>query len=243
MTIYQDVFISYSRKDKKFVRRLADALEGRGRQAWTDWDDIRPAENFMDAIYAAIESAQTFVFVLSPDSVASLPCGRELGHALKNNKRLIPIVCREVEEEKVPPALAALDWIWFRASDDFDKAIERLISAFETDLAWVKTHTRLLVWATKWEDKGRDKSLVLRGDDLREAEQTVARSTGKQPQLTELQQSYVLASRQEASRVQKAKFIAVTVALVIALVLAGVAYWQYLLAETRNRITNITESR
>jgi hypothetical protein len=32
----QEVFISYSRKDKEFVRRLCEALKRRDREAWVD---------------------------------------------------------------------------------------------------------------------------------------------------------------------------------------------------------------
>ena len=38
----QEVFISYSRKDKDFVRRLDEALKSQGLEAWVDWEDIRP---------------------------------------------------------------------------------------------------------------------------------------------------------------------------------------------------------
>jgi len=31
-----DIFISYSRKDKEFVRRLDDELKSGGREAWVD---------------------------------------------------------------------------------------------------------------------------------------------------------------------------------------------------------------
>ena len=72
------IFISYSRKDKDFVHRLDESLKSRGREAWVDWEDIRPTEEWMQAIYAAIEGADTFVFVLTPDSVASDVCGREI---------------------------------------------------------------------------------------------------------------------------------------------------------------------
>ena len=51
----QEVFISYSRKDKEFVRRLHEALSRRDREAWVDWEDIRATEEFMQAIYGAIE--------------------------------------------------------------------------------------------------------------------------------------------------------------------------------------------
>src|SRR5437667_253353 len=77
----QEVFISYSRKDKDFVRRLDEALKSRSREAWVDWEDIRPTEEWMQAIYRAIEAADTFVFVLTPDSIASVVCGREIAHA------------------------------------------------------------------------------------------------------------------------------------------------------------------
>ena len=105
----QEVFISYSRKNRDFVHRLDDALKSRGREAWVDWEDIRPTEEFMQAIYAAIEGADTFVFVLTPDSVASVPCGHEIAHAAVNNKRMVPIVAQDVNADTVPEALAKLE--------------------------------------------------------------------------------------------------------------------------------------
>jgi hypothetical protein len=45
-----DVFISYSRKDREFVKRLEAELQSRGREAWVDWEGIRPAEEFMQAM-------------------------------------------------------------------------------------------------------------------------------------------------------------------------------------------------
>jgi hypothetical protein len=60
------------------MRRLHEALSRRDREALVDWQDIRPTEEFIQAIYGAIEGADTFVFVLTPDSIASVPCGREV---------------------------------------------------------------------------------------------------------------------------------------------------------------------
>ena len=40
-----EVFISYSRKDREFVRRLEEALESRGRETWVDWQGIRKARD------------------------------------------------------------------------------------------------------------------------------------------------------------------------------------------------------
>src|SRR5438874_3269573 len=142
-----DIFISYSRKDKDFVQRLDECLRSRGRDAWVDWEDIRPTEEFMQAIYGAIEGADSFVFVLTPDSVASIPCSREIAHAATCNKRMVPIVAREVRADMVPEPLAKLNWIFFRENDDFEKATDTLIKALDTDLDWVHAHTRLLTRA------------------------------------------------------------------------------------------------
>ena len=99
-----DVFISCSRKDQEFVRRLDEALQQRQREAWVDWEGIRPSEEFMQAIYGAIEAADTFIFVLSPDSVASTVCGRGVAHGAAPNQRLVPLVARNVNAEAVRAA-------------------------------------------------------------------------------------------------------------------------------------------
>ena len=77
----QEVFISYSRKDKEFVRRLDEALKRRDREAWVDWEGIPPRRHMQKTIYGAIEGADTFIFVLTPDSIASEVCGNEIAHA------------------------------------------------------------------------------------------------------------------------------------------------------------------
>ena len=222
-----DLFMSYSRKDKDFVRRLDESLKSRGREAWVDWEDIRPTEDFMQAIYGAIEGADTFVFVHTPDSVASVVCGREIAHAVAHNKRMVPVVARDVNADTVHEALAKLNWIFFRDSDDFEKATDTLISAFDTDLEWVHAHTRLLTRAIEWENKGKNNSFVLRGDDLRAAEQWLAQAgTEKERQPTALQTEYIIASRKAASRRQRIISGAVSLALIVSIILTIVAFAQ-----------------
>ncbi len=219
-----DVFVSYSRKDKEIVRRLDEALRQRKREAWVDWDDLRPAEEFMQAIYGAIERANAFVFVLTPSSLASEVCGREIAHAVAHNKRLIPLVARDVEVQAVPKSLAALNWIFCRESDDFDAGIDTLISALDTDLGWVRHHTRLLTRALEWKANGNSSSFALRGEDLQFAEMWLAQAGAqKERQPTELQTEYILASRKAATRRQRITLGAVSFGFIVALVLAIVA--------------------
>src|SRR5690348_2104855 len=77
-TGFTDIFISYSRKDKAFVQQLAAALYAAKRAVWVDWNDILPSEDFLQSIYAGIDAADTFVFVLSPDSINSEVCFKEV---------------------------------------------------------------------------------------------------------------------------------------------------------------------
>ena len=50
----REVFISYSRKDKEFVRRLDEELKRRDREAWVDWEGIPPGDTWEKTIYGAI---------------------------------------------------------------------------------------------------------------------------------------------------------------------------------------------
>jgi len=164
-----DIFISYSCKDKEFVRRLSEALIASGRQMWVDWDDIPLSADWWAEIQTGIEAADNCIFILSPDYVASEVCNRELAHAQQHNKRLAPVLHREVLPKDVPPALSQLNWIYVRPTDDFDGATEALLQTLNTDLDWVKMHTRLLVRAVKWNQHHRNDSYVLRGADLEQA--------------------------------------------------------------------------
>ena len=84
-----DVFISYSRPDIDFVRHLFDQLTTHDREPWADWQDIPPTADWLAEISRGIEAANTFLFVISPDSVASEICTLEIEHAVKHNKLLL----------------------------------------------------------------------------------------------------------------------------------------------------------
>ena len=51
------LFLSYSRKDLEFVRRLSTGLVARGQDVWVDLEGIQPSEDWLKAIHAAIEGA------------------------------------------------------------------------------------------------------------------------------------------------------------------------------------------
>jgi WD40 repeat protein len=228
-----DIFISYSRKDKEFVRKLHEALSKQNRDTWVDWENIPLTADWWKEIEAGIEAANTFIFVISPDSIGSKVCTQEIEHALQCNKRLVPIVRRDDDVKDVHPALAKHNWLFFRESDDFDSAFEFLIKALDTDLEHVKTHTRLLQRAIEWDTKGRDRSFVLRGNDLKEAQQWCTESSNKEPKPTPLQTQYIISSSQNHINHQRRTIGAIGVGLIMTTGLALIALYNYLQAEER----------
>lgn len=220
------VFISYSRRDKAFVERLHDALKARDYDVWVDWEDIPPSAEWFAEIQAGVREADGFVYVISPDSVSSEVCRRELDNAVDQHKRIVPVVFRDPGDGGVPDAAAALNWVFLRSGDDFDGGLQRLTGALETDLEHVRVHTRLGVEASRWQDAGRDRSLLLRGSELAAAEAWLAAGAGKRPEATTLQREYLLVSRQATARRQRATLAAVSFALLVAIVLSVVALLQ-----------------
>ncbi|MEO0988090.1 MAG: TIR domain-containing protein, partial [Cyanobacteria bacterium J06639_14] len=200
-----NVFISYSRRNKEFVQKLYSALEATGREVWVDWENIPVAVDWWQEIQVGIELADTFVFVLSPDSVASKVCRQEIDAAVKHNKRLVPVVWQDVEPNQVHPELSRLNWIFLRSQDNFEKGFKGLLAALDQDLDYVRTHTRLLVRALEWDRHGRDASYLLRGTDLERANHYLAQGKDQEPRPSALHHQYVLASVEVEATVRDAE--------------------------------------
>jgi hypothetical protein len=92
-----DVFVSYSRKDREFVLKLVDALKGRGWNVW--WDPtIRPGQYYEDVIEGALTTARCVIVVWSKNSVTSKWVRAEAGEAA-NRGVLVPVV---IDNAKIP---------------------------------------------------------------------------------------------------------------------------------------------
>ena len=230
-----DVFISYSRADGAFVRELHTFLTGNGKDVWVDWEDIPPASRWEEDINDSIDSAESFVFVISRNSLASKYSLDELRHAGERGKRIVPIACDGADPEQAPEGLRQLNWVWCRPDDDRPAAFAKVLDALDTDLAWAEVHTRLLVRAVEWDER-RDSSLLLRGRDLEDAQEQLAANAGKEPVPTELQRAYVLASRRTSTRRQRVILASVSLALVVSVSLGVVALLQRNLANERAEI-------
>lgn len=220
------VFISYARSDGAFVRRLLEQLNRSEREVWVDLEEIPPTADWLAEIKAGIEAAETFVFVISPDSISSDVCQTEVAHAAGLNKRIVPVVRGEVDERLVPQPLAKRNWIFFRDDDEFDSGLAALNDALDTDLDWLHRHAELLRRALAWERGGRRPSALLRGAELVEAEAWLGSEAGGGQQPTVAHREFILAGRRAAGRRQRSFLAGVSVALILAIGLAIVALTQ-----------------
>jgi hypothetical protein len=119
------IFISYSRKDIKFVGTLASDLEAAKFDVWWDISGLQGGDRWKRTIQAAIANCDYFVVVLSPDSVKSDWVENEYTYALKKNKKVIPLYLLSCD---VPIDLVTIQYIDF-IENSYGIAIHQLLTA------------------------------------------------------------------------------------------------------------------
>lgn len=214
-----DVFIAYSSADAEFVRKLNDGLQIQNKTTWFDQESIASGEDFEQEMYKGIESSNNFLFIISPNSLKSPYCASELEHAQKLNKRIVTVLYQKVDPAELPPILAKVQWIDFSKHDgDFFTNFGELTRTLDADPEYIRNHTRLLLKAMEWDGGGRDDSFLVRGKDLKAAEEWLAQSANKEPAPTELQRQYLKASQELPKRKVKRRTVLLTSVAVTALV-------------------------
>jgi hypothetical protein len=207
------VFVSYSRKDKEFVARLVRAFSSKGILADYDQSQADP-NNIATGISAEdewwlrlqelITVAHLIVFVVSPDSAGSKVCDEEIAFAQGLSKRIICVLRRPIDFAKAPPRLSALN-IKISFVDDsrqaFEANLEVLVSSIHRDAKWLRHGSRLTAAASRWAATNQSQDHLLRGMELRQAEDWAARRPKGIPEHSELLLAFLAASREaEAMR-------------------------------------------
>ncbi len=88
------IFISYSRDDEAFARRLAADLDRLGADIWIDVDDIPPGMKWSTAIQQGLDSCDVMIVILSPDSMASINVEDEWQYFMDRGRPVIPVLWR-----------------------------------------------------------------------------------------------------------------------------------------------------
>lgn len=220
------VFISYSRKDMAFADRLETTLKGHGFKVLIDREEIYAFEDWWKRIQALISRADTIVFVLSPDSAKSDVALKELEYAASLNKRFAPIVCRAVDDRLVPEPLRRLNFIFFHDASRYEFNADQLAQALQTDIDWIRKHTEYGEAARRWSTFHHPSGLLLRSPALEEAELWIASRPVNAPLPTDETRAFVTDSRRWATQRRNILTASLSVAVVVALALAGLAYWE-----------------
>ncbi len=167
------VFLSYAQTDKTTMEQLRRSLMRECFTVWTNTTDIQTAEDFEDAINRGIEQADNLIYLLSPDSLTSKYCQQELNYALSLNKRIIPVLVRETDQNQVPDALRSLQYIDLTDNvneEDYYLDESQLLKILRQDEEYHQQHKILLVKALKWERQQGNSSILLREYNLRYAQ-------------------------------------------------------------------------
>jgi hypothetical protein len=196
------VFISYSRRDLDFADQVTAVLEWHGFAVTIDRKGIHGAEKWEERLGQLILGADVVVFVLSPDSAGSEVCAWEVEEATRRGKRIVPIVCRPLEDQRPHERLRDLNYIFFcpdkeKPGAGFGTGQLQLIEALSVDIGWLREHTRAEELAQRWENSGRPGDQLLRGSELAATKAWRDRRPANAPELTELQRLFLAASEEE----------------------------------------------
>ncbi|BDS08122.1 hypothetical protein NT6N_31620 [Oceaniferula spumae] len=125
------VAISYSHSDSEFALELTQQIFLRGGQVWIDQCEIVAGESIYDKLQEAFSNASVVVAILSPESVESFWCKKEVSSAMtreldEGRVVVVPVLLRDCE---IPYFLKDKKYADFRES--FDKGISDLMPAIE----------------------------------------------------------------------------------------------------------------
>ena len=133
-----DIFISYSRKDKKIVDTFVSRLQKEGFSIWIDRKGIESGDAFKSVIVKAISDSNVVLFFSSEASNQSKWTAKEIGLATEFSKPIIPIKLDSAKYgSEVMFDLVNLDYIDytdpFRRNDMMEKLISVLYSKIGKD--------------------------------------------------------------------------------------------------------------
>ena len=115
---YQDVFISYSRKDMEAAKLICSLLNKIKLSFWIDVNGVYSGNNYKEEIVKAIQHSKIMIFLSSENSNKSVNVIKEINLADKYNKIIIPV---RLDRYPMDPAieydLSSIDCIEMQSFD------------------------------------------------------------------------------------------------------------------------------
>ena len=113
-------FLSYSRLNKDFAIRLAKELKAEGFDIWLDQLDIPAGSRWDREVETALKESEIFMIILTSSSVGSENVLDEIGYAIDNHKRFLPVLLEKCE---VPLRLRRFQYVDF-TDKSFDDGVQ-----------------------------------------------------------------------------------------------------------------------
>lgn len=144
------LFISYSHADKAFVDKLAKQLVARKVNVWLDRWEMHVGESIIDKIQKAITDASSLLVILSPESVESEWCKKELNSGLirELEERRIVVLPVLVRDCTIPLFLREKMYADFRTN--FDDGLRTILEAIAKVTNEWRNRLENPTWHTDW---------------------------------------------------------------------------------------------
>ncbi|WP_197503011.1 toll/interleukin-1 receptor domain-containing protein [Mycobacterium sp. 1245111.1] len=125
------VFISYARSNKHDVDQLVEHLQTTGYEAWMD-TSLRGGQRWWDEILDNIAGCDTFIAVVSEESLKSTACERELDWAESLSKPILPVLIQPLAANTLPSRIALRHFIDYGEPTARDRVALQLAGALNT---------------------------------------------------------------------------------------------------------------
>ncbi len=122
------IFISYSRADEEFARKLARSLSEMGAQIWLDVNDIPAGMKWSTAIQQGLNVCQIMLLIISPESMASSNVEDEWQYYLDKKKPIIPLLYKPADKHFQINRLQHVDFHTVSYHIAFDRLLHELQS-------------------------------------------------------------------------------------------------------------------
>ena len=121
------VFISYSHADKDVARGIAAGLSARGVRVWIDEGELRLGDSLIERIAQALQDVHFVIALVSPVSVSSPWCQKELAIAVGGGlkQKGVKVLPLRLGDAEMPPMLADAFYLDIDAGD-LSSSVERL---------------------------------------------------------------------------------------------------------------------
>ena len=112
MLMTNDVFISYSTKDKHVADAVCSTLENNGVRCWIAPRDVFPGSDWAQSITNAIKASKLMVLIFSQNSNSSPQVTKELNLAVGHNLMVVPFkIDNSVPSGSMEYFLADMHWL------------------------------------------------------------------------------------------------------------------------------------